>query len=284
MNGLSERDVEQFRKKLLEARDALERHYDEGQGELDEIDSDHEIEWEEHAQEVQTADVRTRLSAAQFAQLRSIDGALERMDRGIYGRCIECGHRISRKRLQAEPWAATCETCAAGREEGDATHREDPADRPQDRARDVPDAVGDEHLRGPALPPELAALDDREVAEIVRDAFRTEVGEALDDVRIVCRHGRVILAGEVANEQLPEIARRIVEDEVGYEVVDRMLVTDSAGGPEAERREAGSRHPVPEETLSIDEDDIEDEFSDDLHETEQEGLVYVPPTRPVPER
>ena len=66
--------------------------------------------------------------------------------------------------------------------------------------------------------------------------------------------------------------------------VDRLLVTDTAGGPRAAEGATGRRNTVPEDTLGLDESDIEDGLSDDILETEEEGLVFVPPTRPVPER
>src|SRR5207253_8631089 len=104
---------------------------------------------------------------------------------------------------------------------------------------------------------------------------------ALDTVRVLCRDGVVILAGEVANETLPEIARRIVEDEVGYQVVDRLLVTDVAGEPGLESKRTVRPHQVAETTVG---EDDESDLSEDVLEVEEEGLTFVPPTRPVPER
>jgi hypothetical protein len=155
--------------------------------------------------------------------------------------------------------------------------RDEPAGRRLDHAADSEPA-------GPPLPLELETLDDAEVVELVREAFRTEVGEALDGVRVRVHDGIVTLTGDVPNETLPEIARRIIEDEVGYEVVDRILVGDTAGGPQAVDEQGVSRHIVPDETLMIDDEDLDAELSEDILETEEEGLVFVPPTRPVPER
>jgi hypothetical protein len=154
--------------------------------------------------------------------------------------------------------------------------------RPRDPSADVPEDTAE--LRGSPLPPELEAMEDEEVAESVREAFRAEVGEELEDVRIVCCDGIVTLAGEVANEALPAVARRIVEDELGFAVVDRMLVIDTAGGPQREVEDAGPQRQVPDETIEMGDEDLEGEVSEDILETEEQGLVFVPPTRPVPER
>src|SRR5689334_25120500 len=43
--------------------------------------------------------------------LREIGDALQRMDHGHYGICLECEEPISAKRLDAVPWARYCVTC-----------------------------------------------------------------------------------------------------------------------------------------------------------------------------
>lgn len=41
-----------------------------------------------------------------------IDAALKRLDDGDYGYCLECGEKIAAKRLEIDPAAALCITCA----------------------------------------------------------------------------------------------------------------------------------------------------------------------------
>lgn len=43
--------------------------------------------------------------------LREIADALERLREGTYGTCPDCGMPISRKRLEAIPWARYCVSC-----------------------------------------------------------------------------------------------------------------------------------------------------------------------------
>jgi DnaK suppressor protein len=43
--------------------------------------------------------------------LREISDALERLEHGQYGICLECEEPISSKRLDAVPWARYCVTC-----------------------------------------------------------------------------------------------------------------------------------------------------------------------------
>jgi len=43
--------------------------------------------------------------------LREIDDALQRIEQGTYGVCLECEEPISVKRLEAVPWARYCVAC-----------------------------------------------------------------------------------------------------------------------------------------------------------------------------
>ncbi len=43
--------------------------------------------------------------------LHDVRSALDRIEAGTYGTCIDCENEISRKRLKAVPWAAACIVC-----------------------------------------------------------------------------------------------------------------------------------------------------------------------------
>jgi DnaK suppressor protein len=43
--------------------------------------------------------------------LAAIDRALERIENGTYGTCVNCGQAISEERLEAMPWAELCIDC-----------------------------------------------------------------------------------------------------------------------------------------------------------------------------
>ena len=43
--------------------------------------------------------------------LREIEEALGRLRDGSYGTCLDCGMPVSRKRLEAVPWARYCVSC-----------------------------------------------------------------------------------------------------------------------------------------------------------------------------
>ena len=58
-------------------------------------------------QEMAQAEARRRIS-----DLARIDIALKRIDEDEYGWCAECGDPIAYKRLEIDPAAALCVTCA----------------------------------------------------------------------------------------------------------------------------------------------------------------------------
>lgn len=54
------------------------------------------------------------------AEIAAIDAALERLDTGTYGRCVDCGTAIERARLVLTPEAARCLACQRRREDSSA--------------------------------------------------------------------------------------------------------------------------------------------------------------------
>ncbi|MFI6499406.1 TraR/DksA family transcriptional regulator [Nonomuraea typhae] len=50
------------------------------------------------------------------AQRRAVSAALERIDDGSYGRCVDCGKPVPDGRLEARPEAARCVHCQAKQE------------------------------------------------------------------------------------------------------------------------------------------------------------------------
>ena len=61
--------------------------------------------------------LRSSLQDNEFDEYTRIIRALEMLDDGTYGFCIECGGDISRKRLRSYPNAARCVICQEAHEE-----------------------------------------------------------------------------------------------------------------------------------------------------------------------
>jgi DnaK suppressor protein len=55
------------------------------------------------------------------AQLSLIRSALDRIDEGSYGECLQCGNAIGTKRLEALPWTPYCIDCQEKIENGEIT-------------------------------------------------------------------------------------------------------------------------------------------------------------------
>jgi RNA polymerase-binding transcription factor DksA len=71
-----------------------------------------EPDWEDRAANLTAALVLDRMSDVELAQLRRIQVALDRLDHGTYGRCVQCRQSIERARLQVLPETDRCALCA----------------------------------------------------------------------------------------------------------------------------------------------------------------------------
>ncbi|CCF83095.1 TraR/DksA family transcriptional regulator [Nitrolancea hollandica] len=111
---------------MAASRDRLEHRREELRQELADIKQDliaaTTSEAEEGTLSTHQADEATDLMVAETslgdihtleAELAEIDTALERINRGTYGRCAECGQPIDPARLAALPTASRCLACEA---------------------------------------------------------------------------------------------------------------------------------------------------------------------------
>ncbi len=61
--------------------------------------------------------LNTSLQQEEIEELRHIEEALSRVEKGTYGICIECSGQIAPQRLEYFPYAARCITCQEAFEE-----------------------------------------------------------------------------------------------------------------------------------------------------------------------
>lgn len=98
--------------KLLRRRkELLERHLKIEEDRKRE-DQPLEKDFSEQATEVENDEVLDRLNEAAYHEIKQIDQALKRIEKGVYGICKECGEEIPRKRLEAVPFTVFCVDCA----------------------------------------------------------------------------------------------------------------------------------------------------------------------------
>jgi DnaK suppressor protein len=92
-------------------------------GQLGDIVSGH---WETHTDTTENKEVEFDALADKYEEettnqgvldtleerLKEVTDALERIEKGSYGICIKCGKQIEAEKLEANPAATTCMSCA----------------------------------------------------------------------------------------------------------------------------------------------------------------------------
>jgi DnaK suppressor protein len=110
------RDLERFRKLLIEQRDRLLANAQRALG------GDMNLDPDDFPDEIDTASSEVglafigRLRERERGLMNKILAALEKIDTGVYGECESCGEEIGMKRLEARPVAELCIDCKAQQE------------------------------------------------------------------------------------------------------------------------------------------------------------------------
>jgi DnaK suppressor protein len=153
-----------FRDLLLKKRQQLMHAYSISKGDS-QSDLDNGTEdYVDYAVNSYAREFLLSLTELDRKQLLAVEDALNRIDRGEFGYCQQCGEEINRKRLDVQPWARHCVRCQELEEKGIL---------PQ-----YPSAVGDEDET--AEEPEDVPVLDEEV-EVETEAE----DEPLDDEPLV---------------------------------------------------------------------------------------------------
>ena len=115
---MDKKKLKQFESKLVERRNALlgmvERTEDYGR----EADRDVSQDPADKASNSYTKELLFSQSTNERNTLKLIEEALDRIDEGSFGECINCGDDIQPKRLDAIPWAPHCIRCQELQEQG----------------------------------------------------------------------------------------------------------------------------------------------------------------------
>ena len=69
------------------------------------------------SQLAEEAGVETTLERTEANLLHEVQAALDRLQEGIFGRCLNCGAVIAHERLEALPYAAYCIECERRQEQ-----------------------------------------------------------------------------------------------------------------------------------------------------------------------
>lgn len=111
-------DVQDFKDRLLEHRQEMTKLYEKdlkaGQTSTDEETDD----IVDRANNSYNRELMFALSDTERGQLIAVDEALQRIEAGTFGQCMNCGKEIGDKRLEAVPWARYCIQCQELAEQG----------------------------------------------------------------------------------------------------------------------------------------------------------------------
>jgi DnaK suppressor protein len=113
---LNKRDLQRFQKILLSQRDELLGNAKRA------LSGDIHVDPDDFPDEIDTASSEVslqftgRLREREQGLLSKIDAALQKIEDGAYGACINCGEEIGVKRLRARPVAELCIDCKSEQE------------------------------------------------------------------------------------------------------------------------------------------------------------------------
>ena len=102
-------DMNKARARLEEQLSELEQRLARIQGDLAEPP---EADWSERAVQLEDDEALEGQAVLVRREIASTRHALERVEEGSYGECVQCGDDISEQRLEARPEATLCITCA----------------------------------------------------------------------------------------------------------------------------------------------------------------------------
>lgn len=114
---MNKAEREKYKKKLLKRKEEIVAKLSEVYNESKEVESGIAQDIVDKAESSYTKEFLLSLSSAEREQLFLIDEALKRLERDEYGICQMCQKTISKKRLDAVPWAPHCIECQEKAEE-----------------------------------------------------------------------------------------------------------------------------------------------------------------------
>ena len=115
---MDKRKMKAYRDKLLARRESLFSQVTEAEMSSRERDLEATQDPADMAANAYTKELLISMSANDWKLLQLIDEALERVERGEYGECVNCGEPLTEKRLDAVPWARYCLKCQDLQERG----------------------------------------------------------------------------------------------------------------------------------------------------------------------
>jgi DnaK suppressor protein len=112
------RELEKYRRLLEEKKTELSAELAKARNAEEETNEESTQDIADKAVSSYTREFLYSLTDGERTVLLRIDEALNRIDDGTYGFCLNCGTQMSDKRLAAVPWAPHCVDCQELAEKG----------------------------------------------------------------------------------------------------------------------------------------------------------------------
>jgi DnaK suppressor protein len=255
--AMSELTLQFMAHALRRQREAYFKEFLGAEANLQFIAEDRESELEERAQEERSARVLARLDDRSRYLIEEADAALQRIAEGTYGTCEDCEREIPVARLHAVPATRFCVYCARANEQKPSIARKEEAPRTVEVSGDV------------------GLLTDREMETGIKEHVREDGRIDTQELRLACRRGVVYLGGALPSEAEHRILLQIVTDVMGLkEVVDHLQIEELLW-----EREDRFKEEPPKELLPW----SEQSCTEDIMESTEENIDFVPPSGPTPE-
>lgn len=117
-NVIDEKTLQKIKEDLLERRKQILDDLEDIRGEGENSEKRKKVQIpeygdkpDENAQEISEYTTNLATESVLEKTLRDIDNALDRIEKGTYGKCKYCGQPINEKRLLARPVASACVEC-----------------------------------------------------------------------------------------------------------------------------------------------------------------------------
>ena len=117
-DAASRKRMARFRELLVGRHRALLAAYRSGKGSTRETKSDGTEDYIDYAVNSYDRDFLLSLTEMEQRHMLLIEEALKRIDRGEFGRCLQCSQEIPENRIEVEPWARHCVRCQELEEQG----------------------------------------------------------------------------------------------------------------------------------------------------------------------
>lgn len=113
---MNQDEIRSLQEALRQERRRILNEVAETEAELEFIHEEREPELVERGQEASRELLFDRLDQRGRQEIEEINAALQRIEDGTYGICVDCGAHIGMPRLKAIPAASLCIGCANSRE------------------------------------------------------------------------------------------------------------------------------------------------------------------------